>query len=222
MNGPLTEAEIKTILDIADAPDTVQDQVLRHAIARLEYLERIHKTTSEARDMPLAAINIFANNEDKCDQMLRGIGLDDTINVVPRLHDLIGMYLTTCREVMAANIRADKAEARESEIGEELDKATGMVEMLDEETKRLREACTLALTIMEQKNKVNVLPMAKFVTVTFDPEDISVLRAALKPVAADPERRATDPDVVQQPSKHQMISERLERWGLSPCKRTIR
>ena len=44
----------------------------------------------------------------------------------------------------------------------------------------LREACTLALGIMEQKNRVTVLPTAKFVDVKFAPEDIAVLRAALE------------------------------------------
>ena len=48
------------------------------------------------------------------------------------------------------------------------------------ENSRLREACTLALGIMEQKNRVTVLPTAKFVDVKFAPEDIAVLRAALE------------------------------------------
>jgi hypothetical protein len=48
------------------------------------------------------------------------------------------------------------------------------------ENARLREACTLALRVMEQENKVNVPPMAKFITVTFAPEDVAVLRAALE------------------------------------------
>jgi hypothetical protein len=48
------------------------------------------------------------------------------------------------------------------------------------ENARLRVACTLALRIMEQKNKVNVPPLAKFIEVTFDPEDMAVLRAALE------------------------------------------
>ncbi len=49
-----------------------------------------------------------------------------------------------------------------------------------EEIERLRAACTLALRIMEQKNKVNVPPFAKFITVDFAPEDVAVLRAALE------------------------------------------
>lgn len=49
-----------------------------------------------------------------------------------------------------------------------------------EEIEHLREACTLALGIMEQKNRVAVLPTAKFVDVKFAPEDIAVLRAALE------------------------------------------
>lgn len=48
------------------------------------------------------------------------------------------------------------------------------------ENARLRVACTLALRIMEQKNKVTVPPFAKFITVDFAPEDIAVLRAALE------------------------------------------
>jgi hypothetical protein len=49
-----------------------------------------------------------------------------------------------------------------------------------EEVAALREACALALGIMEQKNRVAVLPTAKFVDVKFAPEDIAVLRAALE------------------------------------------
>jgi hypothetical protein len=49
-----------------------------------------------------------------------------------------------------------------------------------EEIAALREACTLALNVMEQKNRVNVPPFAKFITVEFAPEDIAVLRAALE------------------------------------------
>ena len=49
-----------------------------------------------------------------------------------------------------------------------------------EEIAALREACTLALGIMEQKNRVTVLTTAKFVDVKFDQEDIAVLRAALE------------------------------------------
>lgn len=49
-----------------------------------------------------------------------------------------------------------------------------------EEIAALRAACTLALGIMEQKNKVNVPPFAKFITVDFAPEDVAVLRAALE------------------------------------------
>ena len=49
-----------------------------------------------------------------------------------------------------------------------------------EEIARLRVACTLALGVMEQKNRVAVLPTAKFVDVKFAPEDIAVLRAALE------------------------------------------
>lgn len=48
------------------------------------------------------------------------------------------------------------------------------------ENARLREACTLALRVMEQKNRVNVPPLAKFITVDFAPEDVAVLRAALE------------------------------------------
>ena len=49
-----------------------------------------------------------------------------------------------------------------------------------EEIAALREACALALSVMEQKNKVNVPPLAKFIEVKFAPEDIAVLRAALE------------------------------------------
>ena len=49
-----------------------------------------------------------------------------------------------------------------------------------EEIAALREACTLALRVMEQKNRATVLTTAKFVDVKFDQEDIAVLRAALE------------------------------------------
>jgi hypothetical protein len=48
------------------------------------------------------------------------------------------------------------------------------------ENARLRVACTLALSVMEQTNRVTVPPFAKFITVTFAPEDVAVLRAALE------------------------------------------
>lgn len=56
----------------------------------------------------------------------------------------------------------------------------GALADLRAEVAALREACTLALGIMEQKNRVAVLPTAKFVDVKFAPEDIAVLRAALE------------------------------------------
>lgn len=62
------------------------------------------------------------------------------------------------------------------------------VKVLEAENERLREACTLALGIMEQKNRVTVLPTAKFVDVKFDQEDIAVLRAAMR----TPEKRARE------------------------------
>ena len=59
----------------------------------------------------------------------------------------------------------------------------GEVTRLRAEVAALREACTLALRIMEQKNKVNVPSYVKTVTVDFAPEDVAVLRAALDPPA---------------------------------------
>jgi hypothetical protein len=81
-------------------------------------------------------------------------------------------------------LRAENERLR-AELDEALRLLTTRVEAkrLDDacaENERLREACTLALGIMEQKNRVAVLPTAKFVDVKFDPEDIAVLRAALK------------------------------------------
>jgi hypothetical protein len=55
-----------------------------------------------------------------------------------------------------------------------------VVRALRAENERLREACTLALNVMEQKNRVNVPPFAKFITVEFAPDDVAVLRAALE------------------------------------------
>ena len=49
-----------------------------------------------------------------------------------------------------------------------------------EEIERLRAACTLALRVMEQTNRVTVPPFAKFITLDFAPEDVAVLRAALE------------------------------------------
>jgi len=54
------------------------------------------------------------------------------------------------------------------------------IERLRAENARLREACTLALRVMEQPNKVAVPPYVKTVTVSFDPDDVAVLRAALE------------------------------------------
>lgn len=56
-----------------------------------------------------------------------------------------------------------------------------VIRALRAEVAALRAACTLALRIMEQKNKVNVPSYVKTVTVDFAPEDIAVLRAALDP-----------------------------------------
>ena len=55
-----------------------------------------------------------------------------------------------------------------------------VVRALRAENAALREACTLALRVMEQPNKVAVPPYVKTVTVSFDPDDIAVLRAALE------------------------------------------
>ena len=59
-------------------------------------------------------------------------------------------------------------------------KVEGELAEMRAEVAALREACTLALGIMEQKNRVTVLPTAKFVDVKFAPEDVAVLRAALE------------------------------------------
>lgn len=56
-----------------------------------------------------------------------------------------------------------------------------VIRSLRSDNERLRKACALALRVMEQPNKVNIppKPQMKFVQITFDPEDIAVLREAL-------------------------------------------
>jgi hypothetical protein len=57
---------------------------------------------------------------------------------------------------------------------------TEVLRRLIAENERLRAACTLALRVMEQPNKVAVPPYVKTVTVSFDPDAVAVLRAALE------------------------------------------
>ena len=54
-----------------------------------------------------------------------------------------------------------------------------VVRALRAENERLRKACALALRVMEQDNRVDLQPHMKFVQITFDREDIAVLREAL-------------------------------------------
>ena len=64
--------------------------------------------------------------------------------------------------------------------------ANDIPKLLDEivrlraENARLREACTLALSLMEQKHEMSVPLFTKSITVDFNPDDIAVLRAALE------------------------------------------
>ena len=74
---------------------------------------------------------------------------------------------TEDRHTQALRLLATRVEAKR------LDEA-------QEEIARLRAACTLALRVMEQTNRVTVPPFAKFITVDFAPEDVAVLRAALE------------------------------------------
>ena len=99
-------------------------------------------------------------------------------------------YSASVREYGAENVLSfygDTREAVEREVlrivGVSPPDAAALVEenaALRAEVAALREACTLALGIMEQKNRVAVLPTAKFVDVKFAPEDVAVLRAALE------------------------------------------
>ena len=93
------------------------------------------------------------------------------------------------RDLARLNTHVADLHRRFNTLGEERDEALRLLatrveaKRLDEaqeEIKRLREACTLALNVMEQKNRVNVPPFAKFITVEFAPEDIAVLREALE------------------------------------------
>jgi hypothetical protein len=51
---------------------------------------------------------------------------------------------------------------------------------------KLLEACRLALGVMEQTNKMDVPHYVKTVTVTFDPDDVAKLRAAIKEAEGEP------------------------------------
>jgi hypothetical protein len=53
--------------------------------------EEIQALQQEIKSMSLA-LDIYLSVDDKCDQLLRSVGLDDTINVVPRLAELVEQY----------------------------------------------------------------------------------------------------------------------------------
>lgn len=99
-------------------------------------------------------------------------------------------YSASVRENAGENVLSYYGETREAVelevlhiVGVSPLNAAALVEenaALRAEVAALRAACTLALGIMEQKNRVTVLPTAKFVDVKFAPEDIAVLRAALE------------------------------------------
>jgi hypothetical protein len=58
-------------------------------------------------DSAEGACSVFADNEERCDVILRGLGLDDTVNVTPRLATLAAMYRTQCRANVSEAARAD-------------------------------------------------------------------------------------------------------------------
>lgn len=82
-------------------------------------------------------------------------------------------------ELTAEDVETGDATS-EKTVHDQIAEQAKEIERLRAENESLRAACTLALGVMEQKNKVNVPPMAKFITVTFAPEDVAVLRAALE------------------------------------------
>jgi hypothetical protein len=93
------------------------------------------------------------------------------------------------RDLARLNTHVADLHHRFNTLGEERDEALRLLatrveaKRLDEaqeEIERLRAACTLALRVMEQTNRVTVPPFAKFITLDFAPEDIAVLRAALE------------------------------------------
>lgn len=60
-----------------------------------------------------------------------------------------------------------------------LDFLENLTDTLKVKNAALYEACTVALGIMEQTNRVTVLPMAKFIIVKFSSEDITTIRNAI-------------------------------------------
>lgn len=80
---------LETTLVVAKIDATKQAVKLHDEIdtlkARVAELEQENKALSHALD-------IYIGNDDKCHALLRSVGMDDTINVVPRLAELVKEY----------------------------------------------------------------------------------------------------------------------------------
>lgn len=107
----------------------------------------------------------------------QGADLVDRVEVEGELADLRA-------EVAALRAEAKRADEEATTLANsDLATTEQIVRALRAEVAALREACTLALRVMEQTNKLElktVYGMVKFVEVKFAPEDVAVLRAALE------------------------------------------
>lgn len=52
-------------------------------------LSKTLEATRKELEQANHALDIYVANDEKCDQLLKSVGLDDTINVVPRLAELV-------------------------------------------------------------------------------------------------------------------------------------
>jgi hypothetical protein len=159
----------------ADADEYVPtEQVIDTVLARLARAEKENRWEAYAAfgsNYKDVTAEVIALREER-DEALRLLA---TRVEAKRLDD-------ACAEVAALRAEARRADEEATTLANsDLATTEQVVRALRAENERLREACALALGIMEQKNKMEtVYGMVKFVDVKFDPEDIAVLRAALE------------------------------------------